>query len=146
MQFEQLAKSFSKKDLPDSEVELSGTIPHDDIAAYRQMALAHIVEHLELPGFRPGKVPHDMALKKVGEMAVLEEAVELFIKDFYPELIEAHKIDAVGRPDIRVTKLAPQNPVEVVIRAAVYPEAPTPPSSASGGAGPTGTGWTATRC
>lgn len=135
MQFEQLAKSFSKKDLPDSEVELSGTIPHDDIAAYRQMALAHIVEHLELPGFRPGKVPHDMALKKVGEMAVLEEAVELFIKDFYPELIEAHKIDAVGRPDIRVTKLAPQNPVEVVIRAAVYPEVSLPKDYKTIGAG-----------
>lgn len=126
MQFEQLAKSFTKKDLPNSEVELTGAIPADDIAAYRDMALAHLVEHLELPGFRPGKVPKDMALKKVGDMAVLEEAVELFVKDFYPELIEAKQVDAVGRPDIRVTKLAPGNPVELVVVAAVYPEVVLP--------------------
>lgn len=122
----ELAKSFTKKELPDSEVELVGSIPADDIAAYRDMALAHIVEHLELPGFRPGKVPSDMAVKKVGEMALLEEAVELFIKDFYPELIDALKIDAVGRPDIRVTKLAPGNPVELTVRAALYPKITLP--------------------
>jgi FKBP-type peptidyl-prolyl cis-trans isomerase (trigger factor) len=67
-----------------------------------------------------------MALKKVGEIAVLEEAVELFVRDFYPELIEAQKIDAVGRPDIRITKLAPGNPVGLTIRAAVYPDVQLP--------------------
>jgi FKBP-type peptidyl-prolyl cis-trans isomerase (trigger factor) len=126
MQFESLAKQFAVTKLPDSEVELVGSVPADDVAAYRTQALAHIAEHIELPGFRPGKVPHDLALKKVGEMAVLEEAVELLVKDLYPELIEVHKVDAVGRPDIRVTKLAPGNPVELSIRAAVYPEVTLP--------------------
>ncbi len=124
--FLDIAKTFTLKPLPESEVELTGEVPYSAIAPYREQALHHIAEHLDLPGFRPGKVPADMALKKVGELAVLEEAVELFVKDFYIELIEAHKIEAVGRPDIRVTKLAVDNPVGLTVRATVYPEVTLP--------------------
>lgn len=121
MKFEDIAKQFALKELPESEVELTGEIPFETIAPYKEQALRHLAEHLELPGFRPGHVPPEMALKKVGEVAVLEEAVELFVKDFYPELVEAHKVDAVGRPDIRITKLAADNPVGLTVRASVYP-------------------------
>ncbi len=103
-----------------------GEIPFETVVPYQSQALAHIAEHLELPGFRPGKVPHDMAQKKVGELAVLEEALELFVKDFYIELIDAKNIEAVGRPEIRVTKLAQGSPVGLSIRATVYPEVTLP--------------------
>lgn len=126
MKFEELTKTFVLKTLPDSEVELVGEVPFETLVPYRTQALKHIAEHLELPGFRPGKVPTDMAEKKVGELAVLEEAAELFIKDFYVELIEAHNVEAVGRPDIRITKLAAGNPIGLTIRATVYPEVVLP--------------------
>ncbi len=121
-----IAKSFALKNLPESQVELTGEIPFEAIAPYRDGALKHIAEHIELPGFRPGKVPAEMALKKVGALAVLEEAVELFVKDFYIELIEAHAVEAVGRPDIRVTKLAEGSPVGLTVVATVYPEVQLP--------------------
>jgi FKBP-type peptidyl-prolyl cis-trans isomerase (trigger factor) len=131
--FGEIAKTFVLKKLPDSEVELVGEIPYSVVAPYREVALKHIAEHLSLPGFRPGKVPADMALKKVGELAVLEEAAELFVKDFYIELIEEHKVEAVGRPDIRVTNLPagrqglqPDNPLALTVRATVYPEVTLP--------------------
>src|SRR3989344_91893 len=122
MSFVEIAKQFALTPLPHSEVEMVGDIPFEALAPYRAKALAHIAEHMELPGFRPGKVPQEMALKKAGELPVLEEALELFIKDFYPELITERKVEAVGRPDIRVTKLAPGNPVGLTVRATVYPE------------------------
>jgi len=126
MKFAEITSVFVLKKLPESQLELVGEVPYSAVEPYREKALKHIAEHLELPGFRPGKVPADMALKKVGELAVLEEAVELFVKDFYIELIEAHKVEAVGRPDIRVTKLAAGNPVGLTVRATVYPEVVLP--------------------
>lgn len=134
MQFEQIAKSFSKKELPESEVEFVGEIPAEEVAKYREQALAHIAEHIEMPGFRPGKVPKDIALKKVGEVGVLEEAVEMLVRDFYPELIEVQKIDAVGRPNISITKLAPGNPVGLSVRASIYPEVTLPKNWKESGA------------
>src|SRR4051812_39762943 len=110
MSLQDIAKAFVLKPLPASEVELTGEVPYEELATYREHAIKHLAEHMELPGFRPGKVPMDMALKKIGEQAALEEAVELFVKDFYPALVEAHELDAVGRPNISVTKLAVGNP------------------------------------
>jgi FKBP-type peptidyl-prolyl cis-trans isomerase (trigger factor) len=121
MKFEELAKAFALKELPESEVEITGDVPADVVNEYKEAALMHIAGEIDLPGFRKGHVPPDVAAKKVGELAVLEECIELFVKDFYPELVDIKKIEAVGRPDIRITKLAPGNPVSLVIRAAVYP-------------------------
>jgi trigger factor len=121
-----IAKLFKRKELPDSEVELSGDIPYATVEPYKAKALVHMAEHLNLPGFRPGKVPAEMVLKNVGEIAVLEEAVELFMKDFYIELIGEHKVDPVGRPNIAITKLAPQNPVGLTVRVSVYPTIEAP--------------------
>ena len=126
MKFDVLTKSFTKKELPDSEVELVGEVPAEATAPYREQALKHLAEHLEMPGFRPGKVPTTIALQKVGEIGVLEEAVDHFVREFYPELVETHKLDVVGRPHIQITKLAPGNPVGLTIRTAVYPEVTLP--------------------
>lgn len=126
MKFEALTKAFKRTDLPESEVELVGEVPYETLAPYREAALTHVAEHLEVPGFRPGKVPGDVALKHVGEAAVLEEAADLFVKEFYPELVETLKLDVVGRPQIAVTKLAPGNPLGLRITTALYPEVTLP--------------------
>lgn len=132
--FSIIAKQFSRKELPESEVELSGEVPYAEIETYKTAALGHIAEHLDLPGFRKGHVPTDIALKKVGELTVLEEAAELFVRDFYPELVMEQKLDAVGRPDIRITKLAAGNPVGITIRVTLYPVVALPKNWKSFGA------------
>lgn len=124
--FASIIKTFAQKELPNSEVELAGDVPFEAILPYQDHALKHIAESLDLPGFRKGHVPTDIALKKVGEIAVLEEAVELFMRDFYPELVDTLKIDAVGRPDIRITKLAPGNPVGITVHTTTYPTVELP--------------------
>lgn len=116
-----VAKNFAVKHLPDSEAEIVGDIPFETIAPYKEHALKHLAEHMDLPGFRKGHVPPEMVLKKVGEVHVLEEAVELFMQDFYATLLEVTKVSAVGRPDIRITKLAPGNPVSLTIHVSVFP-------------------------
>ena len=130
--FEEIAKGFSLKELPDSEVELVGEVPAEALEQYTKAALEHIAGEIELPGFRKGHVPPEMAKKKVGEVAILEEAVEMSMQKLYPALIAEHKIDAVGRPDIRITKLAPGNPAGLTLRVAVYPTFDLPNLPAGG--------------
>src|SRR3989344_4289066 len=121
-QFEALAKNFVRKNLPESEVEFAGEVPADTLTPYRGRALTEISGGLEMSGFRKGKVPEDLVRKSVGELGVLEEAINLFVRDFYPELVEVLKVDVVGRPQIVITKLAPGNPVGLTIRTAIYPQ------------------------
>src|SRR3989338_4729625 len=80
MSFVEIAKQFALKPLPESEVEMTGDIPFEALAPYRAKALAHIAEHMELPGFRPGKVPQEVALpkewKKLHETIALEPSMQ----------------------------------------------------------------------
>ena len=121
-----IAKNFSLKSHPDSEVELVGELPSEFVATYRGEALGHLASHVELPGFRKGRIPHDLLVKHVGEVAVLEEAIEHAMRDLYPALIKQYDLDPVGRPQISITKLAPGNPVGLTIRTAVFPELTLP--------------------
>lgn len=119
--FEAIAKSFSQKPLPNSEIELTGEVPFEAIAAHRAEALKHLGEHAEIPGFRKGHVPENILVQKVGEIAILEEAVEHFVSRFCPALVLSRNLDAIGRPEVAITKLAPGNPVGLRITTAVFP-------------------------
>lgn len=118
---ETIVKQFTLKKLPDSEVELTGEVPFEALAPYRSEAIEHISDGVELPGFRKGHVPTEMLIKKVGEIAILEESVEHLMRDFYPLLITEHKLEAIGRPTVAITKLAPGNPVGLTVRTTLFP-------------------------
>lgn len=120
------AKSFKVKKLEGSKAELAGEVPFSEIEPHQAAALAHIIEHLEMPGFRKGHVPADIARKQVGDIALLEEAVEHYIADLYPALLVEHKLDAIGRPQVAITKLAPGNPVGLTITTYLFPEIKLP--------------------
>ncbi len=108
--------------LPQSEVEIVGEISFDKLTPFRKEALAYIGKNAEIDGFRKGKVPEKMLVDKIGEMAVLEEMAELAISRMYPDLLAEHKIDAVGRPEIALTKIAVGSDLVFKIKTAVMPE------------------------
>ncbi len=126
MTFNEIIEGFKVKELPESEVEIIGEIPFETVRGYSDKALVAIAAEMQLPGFRMGHVPTATALQKVGETAVLEEALEICLRDLYPQLAVAKKIDAVGRPDIRINKLTLDKPVTVTVRTAVYPRISLP--------------------
>ena len=52
-----------------------------------------------LPGFRPGKAPRDMVLRKY-EKDITDEVKRKLISDSYRKAVEEKKLDIVGYPDI----------------------------------------------
>ena len=52
-----------------------------------------------LPGFRPGKAPRDMVVKRY-EKDIQDEVKKKLIPDSYRKAIDEQKIDVVGYPDI----------------------------------------------
>lgn len=115
-------KNIVLTSLPDREVEIVGAIAAEKMALMRDKALAKIKQSLELPGFRKGNAPDALVVQKVGEMSLLEEAAEIALSEEYPNILEEHKVDAIGRPEIQVTKLAPGNDLEFKIKTSLMPE------------------------
>lgn len=114
--------SATVKKLEKSQAEITGSIPFEIWGKHRAQALKNINESVTVAGFRKGMIPENILVSKVGEMAILEEMAELALSPAYVEIVMDHKMDAIGRPNIQVTKLAKENPLEFKIITAVVPE------------------------
>jgi len=120
-----MAKIYKIKDtkkLPDCISEITAEIETSAIEDYKVKALKNIREITELPGFRKGQVPEKIIKEKVGELTLLEEAGELAINDCAIEIIAESKINFLGRPEISITKITPDSPIEFKIRIMTMPE------------------------
>jgi FKBP-type peptidyl-prolyl cis-trans isomerase (trigger factor) len=116
---------ISVKKLPKSEVEIEGELDSVIFESYWSIAFKKIGETLKLDGFRKGKIPESVLLGKVPEIHILEKMAELALGEYYPKIIAGEtkneKIDAIGRPEISITKLARHNPLGFKIKTAVLP-------------------------
>ena len=115
-------KDIKLTPLPERELEIIGTITADKMAEMREKALKKFKESLELPGFRKGNAPDLLVAQKVGEMALMEEAAELALSEEYPNILDEHKIDAIGRPEINITKIGIGAPLEFKVKTSLLPE------------------------
>lgn len=117
-------KHFEKiktKSLPDSEAEVTGELTIEFIEECRKEALKELNKRSNFPGFRPGHVPEEVLVKRLGEGAVLEEAAEVALGHEFSNIIKESGLAAIGRPTIQVTKVAPGIPLEFKITTAVEP-------------------------
>src|SRR3989344_2544294 len=114
------------KKLEKSQIEIESSVEAVDFANYEEKAIERLVKDIELPGFRKGHVPIDMARKSINEMMLLEEMAGLAINEAYPKILENEKIDAIGRPEITITKVAFCNDLEFKIVTAIIPEVGLP--------------------
>ncbi len=115
-------ENLKTKKLPDSEVEITGEITLSFLVECRTEALKALNSRSTIAGFRPGKIPEDILIKKVGELGVLEETAEIALGREYPNIIRELKIPAIGRPTVGITKLAENIPLEFKMTTAVEPE------------------------
>ncbi|MEK7088206.1 MAG: trigger factor [Patescibacteria group bacterium] len=115
-------RKASVKELADSMVEIESELATEKLAHHRAHILKHLSAETEIAGFRKGFAPEKIILEKFGEMGVLERAVGAALNEVYPELLLEHRIDAIGRPEITITKLSPGQPASFKIKTAVVPK------------------------
>lgn len=112
--------------LPHSEVEIEGEILADELARTRKEAIKQLSADANIPGFRKGHIPESVLVSRLGEVAILEEAAEIALSHHYGHIVIDHNINVIGRPQITLTKVAPNNPLGFKIRVAVFPEVKMP--------------------
>jgi len=104
-----------------SQVKIAGEIPFSELEEERENAIKHLGTNVKLDGFRPGHIPTTVLEKHLGEMTILTEMAERVIGHMYPHILEAHAIDAIGHPQISITKIAAGNPLGFTATVAVMP-------------------------
>ena len=112
---------YSKKKLPKSQVVFEVQLPAQELEEKRSAAIAALAKDVRLEGFRPGRVPPEVAERHLGQASVLSEAARLAISDAYLHIVEQEHLDVIGEPEVRVTKLVFGNPLEFRVQVAVLP-------------------------
>ena len=74
-----------------------------------------------LPGFRPGKAPKEMVLRKY-ESQILDETKRKLISDAYRKAVEEQKLDVLGRPDIEEIQFNRGQPLQFAATIETAPE------------------------
>lgn len=113
----------TKKNLEKSQIELNVELSVEELAPFIEKGAKKVSEEVKIEGFRPGKVPYDVLKQKIGEMTILEEAAHLAIHKTIDEAIEKNTVgdQAIGQPQVNITKLAPNNPLEYKIILSLLP-------------------------
>ena len=123
---EEKFKILKTTSLPDSEIEIETELAYEAVLEFKQKSLANLQSAISLPGFRKGHVPEKIIIEKLGDMAVLEECVELALAEYYLDIVKMSGKDIVGAPKVSITKLAPGNPVSLKIVVAEIPNIKLP--------------------
>lgn len=112
--------------LPEAVVSLDIELSAEGLLPYRTKAIKKLMEHADLPGFRKGKVPEAVLIKKVGEIGLLTEAVEEAMEDQLGAILLESKVKPLTRPEMIVTKITEGAPVSLTLKIEVIPEVKLP--------------------
>ncbi|MFM1796314.1 MAG: hypothetical protein RL733_95, partial [Actinomycetota bacterium] len=89
-------------------------------------AYQSISERVVIPGFRKGKVPRAMIDQRVGRGAVLDEAINNALPEFYSQAARENEVLVVGRPTVDIKELKDNELVKFEVEVDIRPEISLP--------------------
>ncbi|HEY8763838.1 MAG TPA: trigger factor [Solirubrobacteraceae bacterium] len=111
-------------ELPESRVRVEAEVPAEEVERRVQQAARQLGRQLRIPGFRKGKVPPPVVIRRLGREAVLDEALRSALGSWYVDAIGQAGIAPIGEPQLNVGDLpAEGQPLGFSIEIGVRPQA-----------------------
>jgi len=103
-------------------MEFTITVTPDEYKKHMKNAAIKISQRVAIRGFRKGKAPYDLIKKEVGEMQIIQEALEKIIQETFYEAVKKEGAETIGMPEINIEKVAPGNDVVYKAKVALLPK------------------------
>jgi trigger factor len=115
----------SVTELPESRVRVEAEVPAEEVERRVQQAARKLGGQMRVPGFRKGKVPPPVVIRRLGREAVFDEALRSALGEWYVSAIDEAGIAPVGEPDINLSDDIPGQgqPLAFSIEIGVRPQA-----------------------
>jgi trigger factor len=111
-------------ELPESRVRVEAEVPAEEVERRVQQAAKALGRQMRIPGFRKGKVPPPVVIRRLGRETVLDEALRSSLGSWYVDAIDAAGIAPVGEPQLDVGDLpGAGEPLAFSIEIGVRPQA-----------------------
>ena len=112
---------YSIQKLEKSTVEISISIEKAEWENYIKEAYNKNKFRYALEGFRKGKVPFNVLVKRYGIEVFFEDAMDIAMGKAYSEILEKEKLDPVSRPQVDINVVDAEG-LKFSIGVALYPE------------------------
>lgn len=86
-----------------TRVKLTVDVPFEELKPSLDAAYASVSSQVQIPGFRKGKVPARIIDQRVGRGAVVQEAVNEALPQFYSDAVDQQELQPIGQPEVDVT-------------------------------------------
>ncbi|MGZ4298221.1 MAG: trigger factor [Solirubrobacteraceae bacterium] len=115
----------SVTELPESRVRVDAEVPAEEVERKLEQAARRLGGQLRIPGFRKGKVPPPVVMRRLGREAVFDEALRSSLSEWYIDAIDTAGIAPIGEPDINFSDDVPGQgqPLAFSIEIGVRPTA-----------------------
>jgi len=100
-------------------------VPEPELAEKREKRLGELARTMQMPGFRPGKVPMSMVRKRYGA-AVAAEIAETAVNDASDRLLTERGLRPAMTPKLEVTKPGQNSDLEFTLELELLPEITIP--------------------
>lgn len=100
-------------------------VPEPELAAKREKRLAELSKTIQMPGFRPGKVPMNIVRKRYGE-AVAAEIVEGAVNEAHSQLLSERNLRPAMQPKLEIVKPGTESDLEFTVEMEILPEVTIP--------------------
>src|SRR3954453_4826313 len=116
--------STTTTELPESRVRVEAEVGPAELDRRMTQAARLLAHNIRVPGFRAGKAPPPVVIKRVGREAVLDEAVRESLGNWYRQAIDDAHVVPVGEPDLDIGELPKEGePLRFSIEIGVRPKA-----------------------
>ena len=109
---------------PEDKVLLTVELTKDEFQVYYEEELKKLMEKAEVKGFRKGKVPREMYLRKFGEAQVYQNALDSALSRSYYQAVEENNVSVIDEPkiDIDFELFDKEKTLKYKAEVLVYPE------------------------
>lgn len=113
---------YSIKNLEKSCAEITVTIDKDEWDKSITEAYNKNKHQFKIEGFRPGKVPFNVLVKRYGKEIFFEDAIEIALSENYGKILDENKdLEPVSRPELDVKEVN-EDGLKATLTVAVYPK------------------------
>ena len=102
-------------ELPDSRVRVNAEVAPEEVERSLERAARELGRQMRIPGFRKGKVPAPVVIRRLGREAVLDEALRSSLGAWYSDAIGGAGIAPVGDPELDLGELPSEGEALVVL-------------------------------
>ena len=88
-----------------TRVKMTVEVSYEELKPSLDAAYKTIGQQIQVPGFRKGKVPTRIIDQRVGRGAVLQEAVNEALPQFYGQAVDENNVRPLGQPEVDITEV-----------------------------------------